>query len=77
MGQHEVQHGSMSSGLDVRLLHDGTAAASAMAGEAHAAVITLGTALGVGFPPGAGSCRPLAPGFLVADAEDRRLLPFH
>jgi len=46
--------------LTVRLLHDGTAAAHAQAGAAHAAVITLGTALGVGFPPGAQRLRPVA-----------------
>jgi hypothetical protein len=49
--------------LTVRLLHDGTAAATALAGEPHAAVIMLGTALGVGFPPSSDSGRPLAPGF--------------
>ncbi len=37
--------------VTVRLIHDGTAAARVYAGTPHAAVITLGTALGVGFPP--------------------------
>ena len=50
--------------LDVSLLHDGSAAARARAGTPHAAVILLGTALGVGFVPrGAASLRPLAAGF--------------
>ena len=51
----------------VVLLHDGTAAARAYAGEAHAAVITLGTALGVGFPSTGAALRPLAPGFEIRD----------
>lgn len=54
--------------VTVRLLHDGTAAAHAMAGEPCAAVITLGTALGVGFPPAAEAFRPLSPTFTVLDA---------
>jgi len=37
--------------VDVRLVHDGTAAAMAYAGAARTAVIMLGTALGIGFPP--------------------------
>jgi hypothetical protein len=35
----------------VHMIHDGTAAAAAFAGRPAAAVIALGTALGVGFPP--------------------------
>ena len=46
--------------LKVSLVHDGTAAARAYAGEEHAAVVTLGTALGVGFPPPADTVRLLA-----------------
>lgn len=38
-------------GVGVRVLHDGTAAALAYAGEPNTAVIMLGTALGSGFPP--------------------------
>ena len=50
--------------LEVSLLHDGSAAACARAGASHAAVILLGTALGVGFVPReAASLRPLAQGF--------------
>lgn len=42
-----------SSGHPVRVhpLHDGTAAAAVHAGEARTAVLLVGTALGVGFPP--------------------------
>ena len=39
-------------GAPVVLEHDGTAAATAHAGEQHTAVITIGTALGIGFPAG-------------------------
>jgi hypothetical protein len=35
----------------VRLIHDGTAAAAVFAGQGGAAIIALGSALGVGFPP--------------------------
>ena len=37
--------------IDLRLIHDGTAAATAYAGMRDTAVIMVGTALGVGFPP--------------------------
>ena len=50
-----------------RLLHDGTAAAAAYAGAEHAAVITMGTALGIGFPPPVERVHPLAADFSVAD----------
>ncbi len=50
---------------EVALLHDGTAAALACAGEERAAVITMGTALGVGFSPSADGLRPIAPGFSI------------
>jgi hypothetical protein len=39
-------------------LHDGTAAAHIYAGSTNAAVIVMGTAMGLGFPPPAdGLCR--------------------
>lgn len=58
--------------LSVTLMHDGTAAAHALAGEPYAAVIMLGTSLGVGFPPDtSGSCRPLAPAFAVLSVDGR------
>jgi hypothetical protein len=43
----------------VSLIHDGTAAAATYAGTKHAAVVTMGTALGVGFPPQANRVRPM------------------
>jgi hypothetical protein len=55
--------------ITVRLLHDGTAAGLAMAGEPHAAVIMLGTALGVGFPPESAPGCQLAPGFVVREGR--------
>ena len=54
--------------LTVRLLHDGSAAAQALAGEEHAAVMMLGTALGVGFPPASVLSCSLSPRFTVTDA---------
>jgi hypothetical protein len=56
----------LGQSLAVRLLHDGTAAAHAQAGVAHAAVIMLGTALGVGFPPGAQGLRPVAASLVLS-----------
>ena len=41
----------LGEAIDVSLVHDGTAAATTYAGVKNAAVITVGTALGVGFPP--------------------------
>lgn len=52
----------------VSLLHDGTAAAHTYAGHGRVAVITLGTALGVGFPPSLGDLRPVAPGLVIVTA---------
>lgn len=52
--------------VTIRLWHDGTAAALPYAGAGRAAVIQLGTALGVGFPPeDEAGLRPFAPGFAV------------
>lgn len=58
--------------LRVKLLHDGTAAARAYAGEDHTAVVMLGTALGVGFPPPAQSVRPLAADWALVKEEEWR-----
>ncbi len=41
----------VGTALKIRLLHDGTAAAQCYSGLADAAVVTLGTAIGIGFPP--------------------------
>jgi hypothetical protein len=51
--------------LAVRLVHDGTAAARAHAGTPRAAVITVGTALGIGFPPPTQGLQPVAASFAV------------
>lgn len=46
----------------VHIIHDGSAASAVHAGEAHAAVIPVGTGLGIGFPPlSTQGLRPLAP----------------
>lgn len=50
--------------VTLQLLHDGTAAATTYAGEEKAAVIMIGTALGIGFPPPAAGLRPLASDFM-------------
>jgi hypothetical protein len=55
----------------VRLLHDGTAAATAMSGERHAAIVMLGTALGVGFPSASGPPCSLSPSFEVMERSAR------
>jgi hypothetical protein len=41
----------LGSAVQIRLLHDGTAAASSYAGSEQTAVMMLGTAIGIGFPP--------------------------
>lgn len=51
----------------LRLEHDGTAAATAHAGTPHSAVITIGTALGIGFPhPDDRDLRPVAAHFRLS-----------
>lgn len=49
------------TGASVRLglIHDGTAAAALHAGSTHSAVLSVGTAIGIGFPPGEAGLRPL------------------
>jgi hypothetical protein len=61
--------------MSVRLLHDGTAAGLALAGVPNAAVIALGTALGVGFPPSDEACRPLSSQFVVRDPHGQPSSP--
>jgi hypothetical protein len=54
--------------IDITLIHDGTAAAAVHAGETQApsAVIVVGTALGVGFPPqSAAGLRAIAPDLVI------------
>jgi hypothetical protein len=51
--------------MRVHLIHDGTAACTLYAGVPNAAVIVVGTALGIGFPPATDSdLRPLAPNLM-------------
>jgi hypothetical protein len=51
--------------VTVMLIHDGTAAAAAHAGLENAAVITIGTALGIGFPPSRNDVQPAADHILL------------
>jgi hypothetical protein len=57
--------GAVGQTVRVTLSHDGTTAARAFAGARDAALIMLGTALGVGFVPPERDLRPVAPGFRV------------
>jgi hypothetical protein len=58
--------------IHVSLFHDATAAAIGLSPSPSAAMIMLGTALGVGFPFGGdGKLTPLAPGFAVTEAKLR------
>jgi hypothetical protein len=41
----------LGDAVDISLIHDGTAAAATYAGAKNTAVIMMGTALGIGFPP--------------------------
>ena len=65
----EVSRG-LEQPVEVSLIHDGTAAARRYAGAQRGAVIMLGTALGVGFPPPAAHLRPVAPHFTVQPLEN-------
>lgn len=49
------------------LLHDGLAAASMYAGQPATVVLTLGTAIGAGYPPPDDGLRPVAAGLLDTD----------
>ncbi len=50
----------LGEGIDVSLIHDGTAAAATFAGMKNTAVITIGTAMGIGFPPPADGLRTIS-----------------
>lgn len=60
-----IERVHLKGDIFLKLIHDGTAAASVYAGMKNAVVITVGTALGTGFPPIVASLRPLSPRFLV------------
>jgi hypothetical protein len=55
--------------VDLKLMHDGTAAAAAYAGGMDAAVISIGTALGIGFPPPEDAVCRISEDFIVTDLE--------
>ncbi len=55
----------LSHPINMTFVHDGTAAAKTYAGATATAVITIGTALGVGFPPPQQSLRPLSENFSI------------
>ena len=58
-------HAKTGRAMRVHLIHDGTAASTLYAGAPNAAVIVVGTALGIGFPPATDSdLRPLAPNLM-------------
>lgn len=56
----------LGQAITITLMHDGTSAAYVYAGSPKTAVITLGTALGVGFPPPEGAV-PLLDHLTVQD----------
>ena len=55
--------------VDMQLVHDGTAAAAVYAGGLDAAVITIGTALGIGFPPPEKEVCRISEDFVIAALE--------
>jgi hypothetical protein len=55
------------------LLHDGLAAAAAHAEDTYTVVLTLGTAIGAGYPPAPGGLRPLDRYLRVVPASSPRL----
>ncbi len=58
----EAVHAQTGRALRAHLIHDGTAACALYAGAPNAAVIVVGTALGIGFPPATDfDLRPLVP----------------
>ena len=59
---------SIHEPASIMLIHDGTAAAAAYVGEPHTAVITLGTALGIGFPPEDSEILPTRSTIAITDA---------
>lgn len=68
--QHEVA-ASLPDAPPVAVLHDGAAAATAHAGLTHTVVLTLGTAIGNGFPPPAEGLRALDIRFTLTDTPNR------
>jgi hypothetical protein len=58
----------LGQAVPITLLHDGAAAAAVYAGQDQAAVITLGTAIGNGFPPAEANLRRIAPDFVLVSS---------
>ena len=58
----------LGQAIELVALHDGTAAATAYAGHDRAVVITLGTAIGSGFPPPEAGLHPLAGEFILHES---------
>jgi hypothetical protein len=59
----------LNRAITIKLLHDGSAAATAYAGEHHSAVITIGTAMGIGFPADDAGLRAIPDTLRVFTAE--------
>lgn len=71
--ERELSHrvgAELGTEIHVKLLHDGTAAATTYAGEAHTAVISMGTALGIGFPGSDTGLRPVRDGLRVEQSPN-------
>ena len=62
---------STGAATDVRLLHDGSAAAAVFAATPHTAVIMLGTSLGLGVPPPEDRLCPMAAEFRQVGGSGR------
>ena len=60
--------GELQQKIGIELIHDGTAAATVHAGREKAAVIVMGTSLGIGLPPVLTGLCPIAPGFEIRPA---------
>jgi hypothetical protein len=65
--QQELQRRTQAP-VRLSYVHDGTAGARAVSSQHRAALIMLGTALGVGFAPPPGSLVPIADGLVIADS---------
>ena len=59
----------LGQAVNATVMHDGTAAAAAYAGHDRAVVITLGTAIGNGFPPAESAGWPIASDGIIFRAE--------
>jgi hypothetical protein len=70
----DAVHAQTGRAVRVHLIHDGTAACTLYARAPNAAVIVVGTALGIGFPPATDfDLRPLAPNLMDSLGQSLRL----